>query len=121
MGLIRIPSNNETFRRPVTVTFPAPAGQEPATAEFEVEYNRIDQPEIESWVEEGWYVTRIVDRMVRGVYGVDDGTGKEADPQTAKEMVLRSPECCTAVRNTFFDALGQTPPQKTSKKQRWRG
>jgi len=121
VNLLQIPSNDDTFKRPVTVVFPGRNGAEPTQGEFVAEFHRIEQPAIEKWVEDNVFVSTMVAEMLVGVSGIAGPDGRELTPEEGKEAVLRSAECCNAVRLAFFDALGQTPPTKTSQRRRGRG
>lgn len=119
--MLKLPSNDETFDLPVKVSFPAKNGRNRTEGEFVAECKRIGQDQIEEWVEDGVFVSDMVDQFVVGVRGIDAGDGTELAPDKGKAAVLKSAECCAAVRDAFFAAINQSPPARTSSRRRRRG
>jgi hypothetical protein len=121
-NLLCIPSNDDTFEADVKVSFPGKNGGERTEGEFVGVFNRIDQTTIEEWVEEGVFVSEMVNRLLAGAKRIGkEGEGVELSPEEGKAVVLKSPECCAATRDRFFELINQKLPAKTSSKRRARG
>jgi hypothetical protein len=119
--VLKLPSNDETFELAVKVSFPAKNGRSRTEGEFVAEVKRVDQATIEGWVEDGVYVSDMVDHFLVGVRGIDRGDGVELPPDQAKAAVLKSPEAVQAVRDAFFAAINPSASGRTSSKRRGRG
>lgn len=119
--MLKLPNSEETFELPVKVSFPAKNGRNRTEGEFTAEVKRVDQDTIEGWVEKGVYVSDMVDQFVVGVRGIDRGDGTEMDAAEGKEAILKSPECCSAVRDAFFAAINPSGSARTSSRRRVRG
>lgn len=119
--MLKLPSNDETFELPVKVSFPAQNGRHRTEGEFVAEVKRVDQATIEGWVEDGVYVSEMVDQFTKGVRGIDRGDGTELPPAEGKAAVLKSPEAVQALRDAFFAAINPSASARTSSKRRGRG